>query len=343
MKRLIFLITAILFNSIVGGLTANLLGFSPLAGAAIINGAGMAIHFIPSPNIAMAGLAKEIWLPDLMENFYPDWSFLKEGRDMSAFVENDTINLAEVGVEPEVLINTTSYPVPFAERTDIPLSISLDVFDTEGTVIRNAELYELAYDKRTSVTTQHKNALQNKFAAIAAYNWSPSSNDTYTPVLPSTGGNFVLGANTFKKLSFDDILNLRAKFNLLDVPEGQLVLVLNPIHEQHLWMEDKTLYKSIMGDNNLLGFKIYRYSKTPVFAQATDAKKAFGAAAAATDQIASFCFVGGEVMKALGTFDMFERLKDPEQKGDIINFQMRGKALPLRNKYMGAIFSDFVS
>lgn len=98
-----------------------------------------------------------------------------------------------------------------------------------------------------------------------------------------------------------------------------------------------------MGDNNVLGFKIYRYSKTPVFAQADNTKKAFGAAAADTDQIASFCFINSEVMNALGTFDMFERLKDPEQKGDIINFQMRGLALPLRSKYLGAIYSDYVS
>lgn len=98
-----------------------------------------------------------------------------------------------------------------------------------------------------------------------------------------------------------------------------------------------------MGDNNVLGFKIYRYSKTPVFAQGTNTKKAFEAAAAATDQIASFAFVGSEMTKCLGTFDMFERLKDPEQKGDIINFQMRGLVLPARNKYMGAIYSPINS
>ena len=44
-------------------------------------------------------------------------------------------------------------------------------------------------------------------------------------------------------------------------------------------------------------------------------------------------------MRALGTFDMFERLKDPEQKGDIINFQMRGIALPKRNKMIASIYS----
>jgi hypothetical protein len=38
---------------------------------------------------------------------------------------------------------------------------------------------------------------------------------------------------------------------------------------------------------------------------------------------------------------MFERLDDPEQKGDIINFQMRGLALPKRDKAIGAIYSAF--
>lgn len=336
----------LLFNVLIGLFISAIAGFNPLLGIGGANAAGLVLgksHSMSSTN-ANAGLAKEIWIPDLMEKFYPDWSFLKEAKDMSQWVDNDTINLAEAGIDPNVLVNNTSYPVAFAERSDNALAISLDVFDTEGTVLRNAEAVELAYDKRASVLMGHRNALNNKIAKIAAHAYTPTADGTYTPVLASTSSkNFTLGGHTFKRLSFDDIFELKAKFYMMDINESDLVFVLNPLHEIHLWQEDKDLFKAIMQSGNVLGMKSYKYSQTAVFDKDTNQKKAFGAVAAVTDQISSFVFHKGEVMQALGTADMFERLKDPEQKGDIINFQLRAKAMPIRNKFFGAIYSDFVS
>ena len=44
-------------------------------------------------------------------------------------------------------------------------------------------------------------------------------------------------------------------------------------------------------------------------------------------------------MKADGTVDVFAKYNDPDQKGDVINFQKRFIALPLRSKGLGAIYS----
>ena len=44
-------------------------------------------------------------------------------------------------------------------------------------------------------------------------------------------------------------------------------------------------------------------------------------------------------MRAMGTVDMFAKEKDPEIRGDIIGFQMRALALPIRNKAIGAIYT----
>ena len=48
----------------------------------------------------MADLNKEVWVEQLKENFYPDSSFLKYVRDFSTLVENDAINMASAGVDP---------------------------------------------------------------------------------------------------------------------------------------------------------------------------------------------------------------------------------------------------
>jgi len=340
-KSILFFMFALAFNCVVGVIGASVIGVEPVYGAVAMNGAGVVLHFanLPATNF-YAGLAKEIWLGDIMEAFYPDSSFLNEARNMDQFVDNDKINLAEAGIEPSVLINNTTYPVPFAVRSDTPLDITLDYFDTEGTVIRNAELAELAYDKRSSIVAQHKNALLKKFAMRAIHAYAPASDAALTPVIAASGNPW----GSFKSLSFSDILDMAAKFDALDV-EGTRVLVLHPVHFRQLVKEDMALVKDILnGGKDLFGFKPYRYSKTPTFNKSSGAKAAFGAAAApTTDTISSVVFIGNEVMRARGTFDMFERLNDPEQKGDIINFQMRGIALPLRNKYMGAFYSPATS
>ncbi|MFO0485244.1 MAG: hypothetical protein ACK51A_06235, partial [Sphingobacteriia bacterium] len=72
----------------------------------------------------MAGLNKEVWLSLIKEQFYPDFTFLNEALDLSAFVQNDVINLAEAGVSPNVLKNNTTYPVPASTRADVGITLT---------------------------------------------------------------------------------------------------------------------------------------------------------------------------------------------------------------------------
>jgi len=77
-----------------------------------------------------------------MKNFYPQTSFLNFAVDFSAFVEYDKLNMAEVGVDPEVLINNTTYPISVQGRTDTPISIELDLYETVNTLVREPEAVE---------------------------------------------------------------------------------------------------------------------------------------------------------------------------------------------------------
>lgn len=334
MFKIISLLFLILVNSLAGATVATSVGFSPEIGIIVAN----AVSLIPRgvSGALFAGLNKEIWLADIMEAFIPNRAFLSAVTNMDQFVDNDKINLADAGVDPNVLINNTSYPVAMAARSDTALEFVLDVYDTEGTVIRNAELAELAYDKRSSVVAQHKSALLTKFSQKAIHAYAPASNATNTPVLPTSGG----ASGGFKMITFQDILDLKTAYDNIDAPEDR-VIVLNPRHFNELSKQDLTLMKAILqGNEKLYGFQIFTFSKTPAFNKSTGAKVAWGATPApTTDTIASVSFCTSEVMRALGTFKMFETLNDPREKGDIVSFQMRGVALPKRGKGIGAIYS----
>jgi hypothetical protein len=286
----------------------------------------------------MAGLNKEIWLPELMEGFYAEDNFLNEARDMSAFVENDKINLADAGVNPDVLVNNSTYPIGISERSDVPLALELDMYDTKNTLLRNAEAAELAYDKRSSVLYGHRQALKMKFLEKAAHQFAPSTNSANTPVLETTGSDNGLG---FKSITFEDILTLEGKFDEAEIPSEGRVLVLSATHKAELRKADLKLYTSVFSSENTYGgFKIYTLAskRMPVYNKTTKTKVAYGAAAApSTDTTCSFAFHKDEVMRAKGSLDMFERLKDPESRGDVIGFQMRGLAMPIRGIGCGAI------
>ena len=327
----------LLFNLMVALLFAVTFSVLPVVavGASVITGTLMS--FVQQGNgMLFAGVQKEIWTDILMDKFYPEGSFVTESRDLSALVEFNTINLAEAGANPSVLIDNTSYPIAVASRTDAAKTLALKTLDTTSTVVRNIEQMESSYDKMASVNYGHKSELQKAVTKLSAWNWCPASDATDTPVLAATGAV----TNGKRKLLFDDVLRLMVAFNTHDWDQAGRILVLNPQHEADLIAQDLALYKAAMVANTLFGFKLFRTSATPVFNGSTGVKAAYAAAAApSTDTFASFAYQKDEVMKALGSIEMFAKYKDPDQKGDVVNYQLRFCALPLRTKAIAAIYS----
>ena len=275
-------------------------------------------------------IEKQIWISMLMEGFYPDRSFLARSVDMTPMVEYNKINLAEAGVAPDVLVDNKTFPIATASRTDTALELPLHTFDTKNTVVRNVEEMETAYAKMESVVRQHRNTLQSKTAAYAANSWAPSETKELTPVRETT---------EVGKLSFEDVLKMDAWFRSQDIDPATLVAVLNPYHLANLQLEDMKLYKAMLESNRLFGFSIYTFCQLPYYNQTTGKKVAFGTAATSTDVQCSLFYSDQEVMRADGDIEVFAKYKDPGERGDVIGFQKRFTALPIRNKYQAVIYN----
>jgi hypothetical protein len=277
------------------------------------------------------GLAQEVWIPLVKENFYPSNSFLSAAMDMSAMVDNDVINLAEAGADPTVLKNNTTYPITSAVAADTPLALALDYYDTNSTIVRNAIAVELAYDQRALYASKHQKALLKKVGQDAAYVYAPTQ---------TNAGNLNLVLNLAGGDSFiDGIIDLRKHYDSVDHSGSDRILVLDPNHMAKISKEDKALYKAIIAQEggSMYGFRIFTYSNNPIYTTA-GVKAAQGTAfVGGTHKYGSFAFLADEVMKAMGTIKLFSTLNDPAQKGDVFNFQMRFYANTIRGKYMGAI------
>lgn len=333
MKTSKFLL-ALMLNCLIGFVLASIFSADPIACMVGTNISGAAMYQVRHQTglSFFEGLAVEVWLPDVMENFYPKNSFLNGARDMSALVDNDKINMAEAGADPAVMKNNTNYPIGANVAQDLPLEIALDYYDTDSTIVRNAIAVELAYDQRQLYTKKHQKALLKRLGMDAAHAYAPAQDGTYNKVLSLGSGDSII----------DGIIDLQAWYNDNtdndDTTERNLVLC--AAHLAKLAKEDKVLYKSLMATDGqeYYDFKIWKYSRNPIYTSATNQKAAFGAAfVAGTHKRASFSFLKTEAMKAQGTFKMFSTLNDPAQKGDVFNFQMRGLVSSIRARYSGAI------
>ena len=288
----------------------------------------------------MAGLQKEVWVSQLKERFYPDSSFLNYVKDFSAMVENDAINMAEVGVDPKVLINNTTYPIAVTQRIDAAIRVELDLFETENTLVRRPTAIEYSYDQLESVLMGHRNTLRARTAEKAAHAFAPQSDTEFTPVIQTTGE----ALSGRKRLTVADILLLKERFDVVDIPLEQRYLILHPSHLSDLILFDVKAFKDITDVTNgqpkrFAGFNVLQFSKPATYDAGTMEKRAFGAEAGDTDTFCSFAFHGDEVMKADGEVHMYDKENDPEERGTIVGFDKRFIAVPIRNKAVGAIVS----
>ena len=279
----------------------------------------------------MPTVLKQVFTDIIKENFYPDGSFLKELSSFDHLVDNNKINMSQVGADPTVVENNSNFPLTPATRTDTGIEIALGTLDSEPTYVTNVEELETAYDKCQSVVRQHYKALSARAAKSAAFNIAPAENSTNTPVIATTGQ-----ANDGKKrLTYKDVLKLRTKFNKLNLPQDGRVLVLCPEHEEDLLAEDVDRYNQIITTGKIAGFKVYTFSDNPQY-NTSGEKQAYGTTNA---QPTSIAFVNDEVMRAMGSIEGEPEKRWADYRGWLIGFQMRFVAMPITGRGIAAIYS----
>ena len=282
---------------------------------------------------ALFALQTEVWVSGIKENPVPDHSFVMASTDMSEYVENNKLHLAEAGIEPAVYEDYfagNENDLPVADISDIPSEVVLKTYSTEQTRHRQLQEIELQYNRRESIIKRHRISLEKNLGKRAAFEWTPAADDANNKLLVLGAGDSVI----------DAIIDLQLFYAQKD-KAGNANICLSPEHMASIRKEDKTLYKAIMAEKGmkLYDFNIYSYSQNPLFDN-TNAKKPFGAAQVAGDKRCSFTWVTDEVFRAFGDVEMYATLRDAGLQADILSFAQRallGKIRANNPKYLGAI------
>lgn len=328
MTRLIVMFAAVLFNCLMGGTLAAAAGLSPLTGAVGMNVLAAVIgHAAPSGSLR-AGVYTEIWTGELVKHLRRglEATFLDGIPDNSSIVNNDVIHLVEVGVDPDVLINNTTYPIPLQALDDKDIAIKLDKFQTKVTPITDDELHALSYDKMSRVKESHGNSINDSKFAKAAHALCAKEDSATTPVLKTTGKRDPVTGRL--KMTAGDLLSLKRSLDKLKVPSQGRRLVLCSDHANDL-LEVSQVFKEQYNINRndgtvgrLYGFDIYEFGNNPLYTIAGK-KKEVGAVGATGEFQCSFAFHAPRVFKATGSTKMYysEASTDPEYQRNKINFR----------------------
>lgn len=352
MKKLICalmgMIIGLVTTSAMGATLAVVVGADPALGALVLDGVAVttsAMGGLAPANALRAGLYPEVWTGELVKAFRSEeasMGWYAKIRSYDQYVEKDTIHLADIGADPEVLVNNTTYPLEVTELEDGDIAIKLDKFQTKPTRITDDELHGLGYDKIGSVIDRHKDAFSETKFKRAIHSIAPAEHTFKTPVIMTTGDV----EDGRKQLRRKDIIALKKAFDKANVPKAGRILVLCADHVADLLENDQKFYNQYYDYESgaitkLFGFEVYEYDQCPYFNTSTKKKLACGTIPGDADTQSSVAFTIKRVMKANGSTKSYlqEAANNPTMQENLFSMRTYTLCLPLKAEGLGAIVS----
>lgn len=352
MRGILLLLVGLMANSVMGAVVGTaVFGCSPETGAIVGNVVSLAGSMLGTPGgVLRAGVLTEIWTGEMSKAFRASAASLgwyDRIRSYDQYARHNVIHYTEIGGDPNVLVNNSTYPLGIKALEDTDKPVSLDKYDTEATPVTDDELHAVSYDKMASVLERHREALKARIREKAIHAIAPDSHvNNNAAVLRTTGETDTVTKR--KRMTTKDIIALKAQFDAMGMPAGDRVLVLCSEHANDLLLTDKRFAEAYnINDTEgkitrLYGFDIYEYNSTPSYTKAGN-KRGFGAESHADDRCASVGFHLPSMMKATGDLQFYhsEASKDPLYHRNLVNFRLWSIALPLKSKCTrGAIVSS---
>lgn len=290
-------------------------------------------------------IQKEIWLRDIVEDFFPDDSFVSKSVNDDAWNDGKRVHVPNAGSMPEVEMDRERLPADVEKRTDVDVEYEMHEFTTSPILITNADQVELSYDKRRSVISGSKKMLQKKAHEFILGKWAPSTADHCIV----TTGNAVdthLSDTTGKRkaITTKELLSLMTLFNDNDIPEEGRYLLLDAHmytellasmteSEKQAFFQYADLRKGIVGQ--LCSINVMRRSSVLRYAVENGNVTGIATKNAATDCAAGLAWYEGLVRRSRGDVELFEESRSPVYYGDIISTLLRAGGCASKSDYEG--------
>lgn len=287
----------------------------------------------------------EMWVRDIVENFFPNNEFITRSTDHSMYVNNRTVHVPNAGTAPVITKNSSEVDLTATKRTDDDLEYSIDVFRSNPMYVQLSEELELSYEKRMSVLGQTKAEIQRAVAEAVMYSWVPTSGKVVKTTGKSVEAHIPTATGNRNAMCIADVVAVKKEMDKADVPsEGRCMMLDADMYNQLLEsMTDAQVANFLAGADastgvigKFMGFDFYMRSKV-LKASSTGVKKEWSASAAATDSAAGIAWHPSCVSRALGQVEVFEDSKSPFYYGDVLSCELRAGGTSMRADKRGVV------
>lgn len=348
--KLLFAVALVLFNVELAATGADAVTMAlSITGSASIAGLMLPASYYNGATTLNVITDVKVWLDYVVEKIRKTNDFLTKSVDHSSKVLGGAVvYIPQAGADPVVEINANTYPGVAVRRTDSDINYALDAYRTVPSHIPWVELQTISYDKIDSVVGGHTNVLVEAIADNLLRNWAPieAGNQIVTTDATNLSQPAAGQTGTRKGLSYKDVAKARAVLNAQGVPVNSRVAVIDS------WMEE-SFYASLtdtqmnafqqFADNakgiigRLHGFDFYVRQSSLAYAIGATTPKAYGAAIAATDNLASLFWHPDFVARAIGEIKPFQDQGNPLYYGDIWSMIVRAGGRRLREDNKGVV------
>lgn len=340
-------------------------GFNAFAAAGTVYGLGQVPKFVKAQipmGVAFVGVTVELWQNVIVEELFPENSFIKHSVDASEYVvQGSAVYIPQSAGAGTVYENPQSFPLKVEGRADSVIGYELNLFATAPRRVANMEQYEISYDKMASIMREDLSLLNQKVYGRIMYNWvsTPAFNTLAASVLPvakrfsvsgenGVGNADAPGATGNRKMSsIKDMQYMKVRFQQENAwVDGHMYAMLSPNMLAEIAPADSvvtaTYMQSVTEEERragvymkIQGWKILERSSV----LATSADKSVirdpNEVRQTTDQGASLFWNDMVVERAVGSVHPFEQKGVPMYLGDIFNMEVKFGGRCRRADYKG--------
>jgi hypothetical protein len=300
--------------------------------------------------------------PQLLQefrNYKNDFIGALKGAPASA-ITADGVRFNKLINNVDFLVNNAAVFTP-AAMTGEKTFVEWERYDTTPTSVTDEECRYLAYDKRAAVRVKHAEAMLMGIRDHVIWKLAPGdSSSANMPVVRTTGATVGTPATSNSparsRLTFEDVVKYLETVKKLNLPdENELYIVLCPEHATDLIIDnnsakffaDRQIYFDMSTGKvrSIMGFKFFENNAVLAYTSA-GAKKAKGAAMAATDRYASLFFYGKNTVYHLDRTKILYKPEDEDTRSasptSEFRLQTYGLVDRIRDYAVGALVSGIV-
>lgn len=257
-------------------------------------------------------IQKEIWLDHFVQELFPDNSFLSKSFNADEFVRaGKVVHIPCWGSKTKASVGPIARPKVASEKEDGEVQFSLSEFYTDPIYIPNADKYELSYDKRATVLSAARGALDDVIANKMIDEWFFEGNAEYANI---------------KTMTRKAVREAQKHFNTTNIPQEDRYLLLSAeAYDQLLGdlteAQSNAFLASADAANGIIG-KLYGFNV--MLRSIISGDTTYGVA-----------WHKNYVCRAIGSYEMFVQENDPLYYADVLSFLVRAGGTHMDSNYTG--------